>query len=149
MGCRHSRPLLCFHASNIRTTVVDKIVKAILSLTQPHLIIVTSIFYRFLHAKLKHRTKLFQFSIILSLGKPNTDSIWGTKSSISPTPMQYFAWSLTKSTLLIQFNSVRERESMIWWNISLHLLYILSSLLYHRLKFLIDFENMLLLNRTK
>jgi len=20
MGCRHSRPLLCFHASNIRTT---------------------------------------------------------------------------------------------------------------------------------
>jgi hypothetical protein len=33
MGCRHSWPLLCFHASNIRTTgvpVVDKSVKAIL-----------------------------------------------------------------------------------------------------------------------
>lgn len=25
MGCRHSRPLLCLHASNIRTTLQDKV----------------------------------------------------------------------------------------------------------------------------
>lgn len=64
MGCRHSWPLLCFHASNIRTIVVlDKIVKASLSCLFLSLIIIAM--YRFLHVKLIHGTKphnlFFQF----------------------------------------------------------------------------------------
>lgn len=33
MGCRHSRPLVCFHASNIRTVTIRQISKSYLSLS--------------------------------------------------------------------------------------------------------------------